>query len=260
MGAMGKNTEEMGAEELETIDTVKLMKEHADAANKKKEEAERKLREAVKKLDYMVRAVRIEEMRLKAEKETATKLEEQRRLAREQKMREREKLVKIQKEMEQMEKKKYLKAMGKNTEEMGAEELETIDTVKLMKEHADAANKKKEEAERKLREAVKKLDYMVRAVRIEEMPLVKKKFEEKVQKDRERYENETVVKAKRAKAQWELDVKEKDALQEFAIYDFYSEFEKKGMARREILHTIACQEAERIAEMEADERKRKRAI
>merc|ERR1712071_157506 len=161
---------------------------------------------------------------------------------------------------EQMEKKKYLKAMGKNTEEMGAEELETIDTVKLMKEHADAANKKKEEAERKLREAVKKLDYMVRAVRIEEMPLVKKKFEEKVQKDRERYENETVVKAKRAKAQWELDVKEKDALQEFVIYDFYSEFEKKGMAPREILHTIACQEAERIAEMEADERKRKRAI
>merc|ERR1712127_1006977 len=66
--------------------------------------------------------------------------------------------------------------MGKNTEEMGAEELETIDTVKLMKEHADAANKKKEEAERKLREAVKKLDYMVRAVRIEEMPLVKKKI------------------------------------------------------------------------------------
>merc|ERR1712232_1209606 len=135
----------------------------------------------------------------------------------------------------------------------------TIDTVKLMKEHADAANKKKEEAERKLREAVKKLDYVVRAVRIEELPLVKARFEEKLKKDKERYENETVGKAKRAKAEWELDVKEKEALQQFILYDYHAEFEKKSMARREILHDAACKEAERIAEMEADERKRKRA-
>merc|ERR1712070_436962 len=100
--------------------------------------------------------------------------------------REKEKMMKIQKEMEQMEKKKYLKAMGKNTDDMAAEELETIDTVKLMKEHADAANKKKEDAERKLREAVRKLDYMVRAVRIEELPLVKARFEERLKKDKER--------------------------------------------------------------------------
>merc|ERR1712232_1513206 len=99
----------------------------------------------------------------------------------------------------------------------------TIDTVKLMKEHADAANKKKEEAERKLREAVKKLDYVVRAVRIEELPLVKARFEEKLKKDKERYENETVVKAK-------------EALQQFILYDYHAEFEKKSMARREILH------------------------
>jgi len=215
---------------------------------KRKEEVERLAQEKLR-----------EEMRVKAEKEAAAKQEEQRRLAREQKMREREKMVKIQKEMEQMEKKKYLKAMGKNTDDMAAEELETIDTVKLMKEHANAANKKKEEAERKLREQVRKLDYMVRAVRIEELSLVKARFEERLKKDKERYENETIVKAKRAKAQWELDVEEKAALQNFVLYDYQAAFEKMSMGRREILHASECKEAERIAEMEADERKLKRA-
>jgi len=232
-----------------------LQKEH-EAVLKRKNEIEKRKEEVERLAQEKLR----EQKRAKYEKETAAKLEEQRRLAREQKMREKEKLIKIQKEIEQMEKKKYLKAMGKNTEEMGAEELETIDTVKLMKEHANVANKKKEEAERKLKEAVKKLDYMVRAVRIEEMPLVKSMFEQKVKKDRERYETETVVKAKRARAQWEIDVKEKELLQQFALFDFYAEFEKNSMGRREVLHDAACKEAEHNAEMEADERKYKRAV
>lgn len=232
-----------------------LQEEHEAVLNRKNEIEKRK-----EEVERIAQEKLREEKRAKLEKESAAKLEEQRRLAREQKMREKEKLVKIQKEMEQMEKKKYLKAMGKNTEEMGAEELETIDTVKLMKEHANAANKKKEEAERKLKEAVKKLDYVVRAVRIEEVPLVKKIFEEKRKKDKERYQNDTVLKAKRARAQWEIDVQEKELLEQYSLSKFYAKFEKKSMSRREILHEAACKEADRIAEMEADERKRKRAV
>jgi hypothetical protein len=58
--------------------------------------------------------------------------------------------------MEIMEKKKYLSAMGKNTEAMTDAELVEIDTEALAKEHADKANRKKEEAECKNREAAKK--------------------------------------------------------------------------------------------------------
>lgn len=216
---------------------------------KRKEEVERLAQEKIR-----------EEMRLKAEKEAANKAEEQRRLAREQKLREKEKIQKVQKEMEQLEKKKYLTAMGKNTEDMNEKELEAVDTAKLMKEHAAAAMKKKEAAERKLREAAKKLDYTVRAIRIEELPLIKKQYEEKVSSDKERYEKDIVEKRAKAKAQWEKDEQEKKRLEEFSIFNYGAEFEKISMSRRKKIHKGLCEEADKEAEKEAEERKRERAF
>ena len=98
----------------------------------------------------------------KRAEELARKAEEDRRLAREQKMREREKLQKIQEEMEAMEKKRYLTAMGKNVENITADELKEVDTAKLAKEHAEKANKKKEEEERKIKEASKQVRTVAR--------------------------------------------------------------------------------------------------
>lgn len=56
-----------------------------------------------------------------------------------------------------MEKKRYLTAMGKNVENITADELKEVDTAKLAKEHAEKANKKKEEEERKIKEASKQV-------------------------------------------------------------------------------------------------------
>lgn len=215
---------------------------------KRKEETERLAQEKIK-----------EERRIKAERDAAAKAEEARRLEREQKLREREKLAKIQREMEAMEKKRYLEAMGKNTEAMTEDQLAAVDTAALAKEHAEKANKKKDEAERKVREASKKLDYIVRATRIEELPLIKAKNEEKIKAERERHEAEVVEKAKKAKIQWEQNVKDKQALEGHSIFAHLSIFEEKAMIGRKAAHAALCVEEDKRAEREAEEGKLKRA-
>ena len=219
-----------------------------DLIEKRKEESERLAQEKIK-----------EEQRIKAEREAAARAEEERRLAREQKLREREKLDKIQREMEAMEKKKYLEAMGRNTEKMTDEDLAAVDTAALAKEHAEKANKKRDEAERKVKEAAKKLDYIVRAIRIEELPLVKSKLEERVKGERQRYEADIINKAKKAKRQWEQDVQDKGALEAHSIFGHLSPFEEKAMAGRRSSHAAACAEEDKRAERVAEQGKMDRA-
>ena len=222
--------------------------ERKNTIEKRKEEAERLAQEKLKA-----------ERQQKSEEEAARKVEEEKRLAKEQRLREREKQRKIQKEMEAMEKKKYLQAMGRNTEAMTEEEMASIDTAALAKEHADKTNKKREEAERKAREAAKRLDYLVRAVRIEELPLIKTAYEDKIRKDRDRYEATVIEKAKRAKEQWEADVKEKAQLEKHAVFNYLQEFKDKVFEGRKIHHKRLCKAADETAELEAEKAKLARA-
>ena len=215
---------------------------------KRKEEAERLVQERL----------RAEEAQRRAE-ELARKAEEDRRLAREQKMREKEKLQKIQDEMDALEKKRYLTAMGRNVENMTVEQLKEVDTAALAKEHADKANRKKEEAERKVKEAARQLDYLVRAVRIEELPRIKEAHETKIKEDRSRFEQEVVDKATRAKNQWEKDVKEKASLRDCAVFNFTSEFQSTIMAARTGVHEKLCKEEDERAELAAEKDKLARA-
>ena len=222
--------------------------ERKNLIEKRKEEAERLAQEKIK-ADALQ----------KAEEEAASKAEEAKRLEREKRLREKEKQLKIQKEMEKMEKKKYLQAMGRNAEAMTEEEISKVDTAALAKEHADEANKKREAAERKVKEAAKRLDYLVRAVRIEELPLIKRNYEEKVKKDRENYEAEVVEKAKRAKLQWEQDVTEKAQLEAHSVFAYMSEFESAVMEAREIQYREICAEEDKRAEIAAEKEKIARA-
>lgn len=222
--------------------------ERKEMIEKRKEEIERLAQEKVKR-----------EAQQKAEEEAARKAEEEQRIAREQRMREQEKLRKIQREMDNMEKKKFLVAMGHKSENLTEEQIEKIDTEALQKEHQDKLNKKKEEAERKTREAAKKLDYLVRAIRIEELPLIKKKYEEKTKLDRERYEAEVKEKKEKAKQQWEADVKDKAVLTEHGVFDYLREFEDKVMEGRKIRHQELCNQAEEKAEIDAERAKIRRA-
>jgi len=214
----------------------------------KKEETERMAQEQIK-ADTLK----------KVEETAVRKKEEATRVDLELRLREKEKLVKIQKEMENMEKKKYLEAMGRNTDSMTTEELSNTDTVALAKEHADKANKKREDAERKVKEASRKIDYLVRAVRIEELPLVKAKYNEKIKTDRERYEADVIKKAKRAKLQWESDVKEKELLDSFSVFSCIANFENKAMGVRQAKHEELCKDADNVAEISAEKGKLTRA-
>eukprot|EP00531_Pseudo-nitzschia_arenysensis_P000363 CAMPEP_0116147848 /NCGR_PEP_ID=MMETSP0329-20121206/18000_1 /TAXON_ID=697910 /ORGANISM="Pseudo-nitzschia arenysensis, Strain B593" /LENGTH=1001 /DNA_ID=CAMNT_0003643857 /DNA_START=135 /DNA_END=3141 /DNA_ORIENTATION=+ len=228
--------------------------EHAELIQRKakiegrKEEVERKAQEKV----------RLEKQQAAAE-EAARKVEEEKRIQREQILREEEKKKKIQQEMENTKKKQLLRAMGHNTDAMTTEQISLMDTDKLQKEHQDKLNKKKEAAENKTKEAAKQLDYLVRAIRIEELPLIRKTYDEKVKADREQYEKENVEKAKAAKAQWESDIKDKESLTAHKVFDYMAAFEDEVMAGRRARHEVLCDEADREAEVQAEKDKLKRA-
>ena len=215
---------------------------------KRKEEAEILVQQQVR-----------EEQQKKAAEEHARKVEEERRIQREQRLREQEKEKKIQQEIEETKKKQLLKAMGHDTATMTQEEMAQKDIEKLQKEHADKLNKKREEAERKTKEIAKRLDYLVRAIRIEELPLVKSRYEEKVKQDREQHEQELMEKAQRAKAQWEDDVKDKAALSSLNVFEHMADFEAKVMESRRLQHVVICREADQLAEVEAEKGKIARA-
>ncbi len=215
---------------------------------KRKEQAERDVQEKL----------RLAAQR-KAEEDAARKAEEEKRIAREQRLRELEKQRKIQQELDNQEKKRFLTAMGKDTEAMTDEQISQIDTEALQREHQEKLNKKKEEAERKTKEVAKKLDYLVRAIRIEELPLIRKKYEEKVNHDRDLYEKENEEKVKIAKKRWEEDVEAKKALEAHSVFSYCQKFEDMVMTWREAEHSVLCAEAERNAEAEAERAKFRRA-
>lgn len=200
-----------------------------------------------------------QEERRKAEEEAERRKEEELRIKREHQQREREKQLKIQQELENKEKMRYLEAMGQKAEEISEAQIAAMKTEELERKHQEEVNRKKEEAERKTKEAAKKLDYLVRAIRIESLPLIRTKYKEKVMKDRERYEHETVEKAKKAKEQWEEDVRDKTALEAFKVFEHISKFEDLVMAGRKVAHRTICKEAEEAAEVEAEKEKINRA-
>lgn len=214
----------------------------------RKEEMERLAQEKVR-----------QEQEVTAKEEAARKAEEEQRIQREQRLREQEKQRKIQREVENMKKEQLLKAMGHNTEALTQEEMAKMDADKLAKEHQEKQNKKREEAERKTREEAKRLDYLVRAIRIEELPLVKTKYEEKVKKDRAQYEEEVIEKAERAKVQWESDKQDKERLSAHSVFNYMDEFQKTVMVGRQLKHEEICAEADVAAEVEAEKAKMERA-
>jgi len=202
--------------------------------------------------------VRLEKQEAAAE-EAARKIEEEKRIQREQILREEEKKKKIQQEMENTKKEQLLRAMGHNTDAMTTEEVSQMDTEKLQKEHQAKVLKKKEAAERKTKESAKHLDYLVRAIRIEELPLIRKKYDAKVKADREQYKKENVEKAEAAKEQWESDIKDKESLTSHKVFDYMTSFEEKVMKGRRQRHEILCEEAVKVAEAQAETDKLKRA-
>lgn len=241
------------AEIYQTVRDVRV-EEHTKLLARKarieerKEEVERKAQEEVRRKQQQAAA-----------EDAARKLEEEKRIQREQVLREEEKKKKIQQEMENTKKEQLLRAMGHNTDAMTTEEVTQMDTDKLQKEHQQKLQKKKEAAERKTKEAAKHLDYMVRAVRIEELPLIQKAYDAKVKEDREQYGKENIERIQQAKKQWESDIQDKAHLTSHKVFDYMTAFEEKAMEGRRQRHEVQCEEAVREAESQAEKDKLDRA-
>ena len=125
----------------------------------------------------------------KARLEEERKKDEERRLEKEARDREREKLAKMKAELQLQEAKETMKALGKDVgdEVAGMAEAERQ---KLIQETRDAATKKRLAEEQRLGEQAKRLDYVTRALRLEELPVLEARYVKRLEEDRVAFDAE----------------------------------------------------------------------
>ncbi|CAM9681223.1 unnamed protein product, partial [Discosporangium mesarthrocarpum] len=158
-----------------------MPREHADALTRKniiekrKEEAERREQERHR-----------EEARVKAEEEAKRKAEEASRLEREARLREKEKLHKVERELELAQTKEMLARLGKKVENV--DKMDKSGREELIRKTRDSVLKEKEDEDSRLKQQAKRLDYITRALRMEEMPVLKDKYQKQVDEDRKDHE------------------------------------------------------------------------
>ena len=123
----------------------------------------------------------------KARLEEERKKDEERRLEKEARDREREKLAKMKAELQLQEAKETMKALGKDVgdEVAGMAEAERQ---KLIQETRDAATKKQKAEEQRLAEQAKRVDYVTRALRLEELPVLEARYARRLVEDREAHD------------------------------------------------------------------------
>ncbi|KAH8060836.1 hypothetical protein JL721_9059 [Aureococcus anophagefferens] len=123
----------------------------------------------------------------KARLEEERKKDEERRLEKEAREREREKLAKMKAELQLQEAKETMKALGKDVgdEVAGMAEAERQ---KLIQETRDAATKKQKAEEQRLAEQAKRVDYVTRALRLEELPVLEARYARRLVEDREAHD------------------------------------------------------------------------
>jgi translation initiation factor 3 subunit A len=233
------------------------VKANLDAENehalRRKEEIERRKEE----LERAKQEKDAADKKKKEEEEEARRRDDALRLKKEEKNREREKQQKIQDELEIQKKKQYLQKLGKNLDQYEAEDLKKIDAEALVKEHADKSQKKKDDAERRLKEQAKKLDYVTRAVRIEELPMLEKAREEHLNRCKTTFDRDIENRLSAARTKWDKEIEEKKQFS--AIFGFMDGWEEAIVEERKAAHAVAVKEAQDQALSDAIEAKNARA-
>ncbi|CAM9548063.1 unnamed protein product, partial [Phaeothamnion confervicola] len=173
-------------ERLQLFDLVasSMQRDHTEALGRKeiiekrKEDTERREQEKQR-----------EAARVKAEEEAKRREEESRRLEREARLREKEKLQKIEDKMALDETKQMLARLGKKVDDTSVwEGMGKSARDELIRKTKDEAKRAKEEEDKKVREQARRLDYVTRALRLEEMPVLKEKNAKQVEEDRHAWE------------------------------------------------------------------------
>ncbi|CAM9158053.1 unnamed protein product [Laminaria digitata] len=158
-----------------------MPREHTDALNRKniiekrKEEAERREQDKAR-----------EEARVRLEEEAERKSQEAYRLAREAKIREKEKMQRIERELELQQTKEMLARLGKKVDDV--DKMDKSGREELIRKTKDSVVKEKEDEDARMKSQAKRLDYITRALRIEEMPVLRNKYNSQVEEDQKEHE------------------------------------------------------------------------
>uniref|UniRef100_M4BRR0 Eukaryotic translation initiation factor 3 subunit A n=1 Tax=Hyaloperonospora arabidopsidis (strain Emoy2) TaxID=559515 RepID=M4BRR0_HYAAE len=168
---------------------------------------------------------------------------ERERLSQDARRREAEKKQKIQDEIKLKETRQMLDKLGHT--DLSDLDLSTIDTEKVLNEAKEKARKAKELAQQKLRENARRLDYIVRATREEEQPILQVQVAEAKAEALKHYKQEMAAKLKRAEEEHEHGLKEKARL---AVASRVSaKFVETHKARRIELYKKASEEQKKKA-------------
>ncbi|KAF1313683.1 hypothetical protein FI667_g17098, partial [Globisporangium splendens] len=220
--------------------TRSVMLERREIIERKKEELERLQQEKVKTLEK--KRQEYEQQRQQVERE---------RLEQEAKRRELEKKQKIKDEIALKETKQMLDKLGHK--DLDNIDLENFDREKVLNEAKEKAQKAKEDAQRKLRDSARRLDYIIRATREVEQPILQKQFAATKEDAKQQYEQEKQEKLKIAKEAYELGLKEKERLA--TAFTVFGEFVEAHHARRRELYTKAAEEHQKKALLERLEKR-----
>ncbi|GAB9471545.1 hypothetical protein Gpo141_00008751 [Globisporangium polare] len=216
------------------------MLERREIIERKKEELERLQQEKAKTMEK--KRQEYEQMRQQVERE---------RLEQEARRREAEKKQKIKDEIALKETKQMLEKLGHMDHENF--DLENLDREKLMNDAKEKAQKVKEDAQRKLRDSARRLDYIIRATREVEQPILQKQFTQAKEDAKLIYEQDKEEKLKAAKEAYEFGLKEKARLA--TVFTVHSEFVEAHYARRRELYKKAAEEHKKKALLERLEKR-----
>ncbi|ORX57305.1 hypothetical protein BCR36DRAFT_319631 [Piromyces finnis] len=205
----------------ERIKIIEKKKEHKEQENTQREEEEQMKRAAQKK-----------------QEEEAKKA----KLAEEAKKREEERINKIRIEAEKAEARKLAEKLAEEARQKNVnikpEDLESLDTAKLKELQIKQAEEEKRERQKKIEQLTKRLDYTDRAYRIEEIPLLKKDYEEQKKTDRAHYVALCKHQLEVAKVKHEEGMKlKKSMLRMFEDFKSYKELIIKR--RTELIKAVA---------------------
>jgi translation initiation factor 3 subunit A len=234
---------------------------------KRKEDAERYEQEKAR-----------EAARAKAEEEAQRREEEAARLAREARLREREKIQKIEEELAIQETKQVLDRLGKKVDNL--DNMDRAEREQVIKSVKDEAANEKEREDRRLRDQARRLDYIVRAIRLEERPVLTAKWTKLQEEDKQTHAQRWKEYQVEHKQEWEQAIKDKAAMktmmafrtkfEEGVLESKRADFERNVQAMedearerarraridRALQRKAEAEEARRLAEEEAERQRR----
>ena len=156
--------------------------------------------------------------------------------------------------MEEIEKKKFIEALGQSVEES-----KDMSVEELQRKHYAKMAKKKAAQEKSVSLRLKKLDYTVRAIRDEEVYIIKERRETSILQHKQSYEKGVVQKAKENKQKWESSIERKTKLSELKVFRFTKDLESKVMSHRQEKYDAVKVQCDEEAAKQAKAAKIKRA-